>query len=494
MVASMKFSTLIQNLKEKLFGKEARQPETQKTKASPSAKVSVRQISDTTPIKPKRRQPYLIQIGFDFGTSYSKCVCRDVMTDKAWVHIPKKCEGEELPFLLSGALIVRDGKIGPVDNPQYQYPENGIYHLKHALVKTALEKWNDPVLDSYKIAIGTAEPGKLRDFVETCAVYFLAGALGEVRADIRKRFPAFGSLKEDYMAVNLAVPVADAQLPKINALYQRILCEAWGMADKLTGHPSINFSELEALCKEKQNPDPFWEESCYIYPEVSANVQGFVRSRVSREGIYLFSDTGASTVDQSVFIFIRRNGEEYLTYLYGNVLPLGSSQIEYKAAMNAGNTDWQSLEKWREIKEHGDTTPELSNAQGWIAEQLVKGTESTLAFAKQKLHLTDQLQETRIIFGGGGHCEYPYKAAVMKPFSGQLFRQSITPDVVSLPPPRDLELEVFENRWMRRLSVAYGLSFEKSMLSNFIYPTEVDIPNRLPPRRPIPDAPGPEVC
>jgi len=107
----MKFLTLIQNLKEKLFGKEPRQPEPQPIKPSSSAKESVRVISDTTPIKPKSRQPYLIQIGFDFGTSYSKCVCRDVMTDKAWVHIPNKCRGQELPFLLSGALIARDGKI-----------------------------------------------------------------------------------------------------------------------------------------------------------------------------------------------------------------------------------------------------------------------------------------------------------------------------------------------------------------------------------------------
>jgi len=54
----------------------------------------------------------------------------------------------------------------------------------------------------------------------------------------------------------------------------------------------------------------------------------------------------------------------------------------------------------------------------------------------------------------------------MRPFSGQLFRKSINPDVFGLPVPHDLNLKSHENRWMRRLSVAYGLSFEKSELAH----------------------------
>ena len=494
----MKFSTLIQNLKKKLFGKEPRQPDTQPIQPFPLAKDSVPGISDSITVPPTTRQPYFIQIGFDFGTSYSKCVCRDMMTDRAWVHIPNKCAGQELPFLIPSTLLLKNRGIGSVDNPEYHYPENGLYHLKHALVKIALRQWDDPVLAPYRSAVGSAGSEKLRGFVETCAVYFLAGALGEVRAQIRRRLPEFGSLPEDYMAVNLAVPVADAERPEVNELYQQILCEAWELADKLAGYPSMHFNELESLRKENhEHRAPPSGEACFIYPEVSANVQGFVRSRVSSEGIYLFSDTGASTVDQGIFIFMRRNEGEYLTYLHGTVLPLGSSQIEHKAAMNSGKMDWQSLEKWREIKEQGGPAPELRKAREWIAERLTRGTEATLAFAKNKLFVKDQLNDTRVIFGGGGHCEYPYKVAVMNPFSGQLFRQSISPDVVSLPPPRDLEIKDSETRWMRRLSVAYGLSFEKSELAGFTYPKDVATPKPeeiWQPRKKIPDPPSKDQC
>lgn len=48
---------------------------------------TVTSIQDTTTPVHKRLDPYFIQIGFDFGTSYSKCICRDVMKNKAWVYI-----------------------------------------------------------------------------------------------------------------------------------------------------------------------------------------------------------------------------------------------------------------------------------------------------------------------------------------------------------------------------------------------------------------------
>ena len=51
------------------------------------------------------RDPYVFQIGFDFGTSYSKCVIRD--RDKAFVFsfdLQGKTE-----FLLSSSILYRDG-------------------------------------------------------------------------------------------------------------------------------------------------------------------------------------------------------------------------------------------------------------------------------------------------------------------------------------------------------------------------------------------------
>jgi len=303
---------------------------------------------------------------------------------------------------------------------------------------------------------------------------------------------------KDYVAVNLAIPVAHAEHPKVNALFQNVLFFAWALADQIGGYPKITVSEIEELisqCEIDQNPD--LKEACYLYPEVSANVQGFVRSRVSMPGTYLFSDTGAGSVDQSVFIFFRIEGAEHLAYLHGSFFPLGSSRIEYIAASISGNLDWKNLELWRKKKESDGNESELRSARDKIEKELSRKTQTTLAWAKKKLYVKEQLYKSRLIFGGGGHCNHPYATGVKNPFSGSLFPRGITPSIIGMPVPMDLELGQQGSRWMRRLSVAYGLSFVRTDLANFIYPKDLSDPEpdevwtRI---KELPDAPGKDVC
>lgn len=97
------------------------------------------------------------------------------------------------------------------------------------------------MLNPYWGAVSSQELNELTGLREACAIYYLAGALGEMRAQIKQRLPDYGALSNDYMAVNLAIPVADAERPEVNALYQRMLYEAWGLADNLCGHPKMHF-------------------------------------------------------------------------------------------------------------------------------------------------------------------------------------------------------------------------------------------------------------
>jgi hypothetical protein len=239
-------------------------------------------------------------------------------------------------------------------------------------------------------------------------------------------------------------------------------------------------------------------DACFIYPEVSANVQGFVRSRVSSPGMYLFSDTGAATVDQSTFIFYRQSDNtELLTYLYGHVLSLGSSHTEFEAAKIKGKMDPQFLEMLREKKENNSNLPELIRARDIVAEKLLQGTRKTLAKTKIKLCVLSQLKSIQVIFGGGGHCEHPYEKSVLRAFSSDLFSEAINPNVIGLPVPDDLDRNTFQQKWMNRLGVAYGLSFFKNDLVRFIYPSEVDHPEVeqvWPKVKPIPDAVTKDQC
>jgi len=218
----------------------------------------------------------------------------------------------------------------------------------------ALGQYDNSILNSYRKLFGSIENADLFKIVESCAVYLLAGILGEVKSNVKKQFKGFGSDEQDYMAVNLAVPIGEVEHNEVNKLFHRVLTDAWSLADALVCHPTIDLNELESLrVDQKLNRNELLEESCFIYPEVSANVQGFVRSRLSGEGIYLFSDTGASTIDQSIFIFRRPDKTETLTYLCGRVLPLGSGQIELLAAEATGQTNRIQLEDLRKKERAG---------------------------------------------------------------------------------------------------------------------------------------------
>lgn len=469
-----------------------------KPKKKPSNKSSFYQDNfDTT--KLTQRDPYFIQIGFDFGTSYSKCVCRDVMTNKSWIHFPPGLTNEELPFLIPSTLLIKRGKIRLSKDISREYHQNGLYHIKLAIEKIALKQWNDPVLRPYKEALGDVKKEDLTNFVINNGVYFLSKAFVDVKNDIVNRYSDYGKNKNDYIAINLAVPVADAEHITINNLFHKVLYIAWSIATKdRVGH-GLGQDDLEQLVETHKNHcSKEIVEACYIYPEVSANVQGFVRSRVSKPGIYLFSDTGAGTVDQSIFIFHRKDGAELLTYLHGSVLPEGSSYIEQHAAIISGDLSWENLEKWRRRKEIGGVEPELQKARNKVHVSLSKGTKINLSKALKKLYVKKQLNDIRIIFGGGGYCEHPYKTAVMKAFESQFFSKGFLPDVVGLPIPKDLEINGRKNRWMSRLFVAYGLSFVRSDLASNIYPKDLKDPEsneiQTVQIRAIDEAPTKDVC
>jgi hypothetical protein len=455
------------------------------------------------PAPPLTRKACLVQVGFDFGTAFSKCVCRDIFTEKAWVHLADGGGTPDAPFLIPSTLTYGKSELRHTSTPTGAYEEAGLHHVKMALQRVALGQWDDPVLRPFReVAPTDGNEGTAR-FVEGCAVYLLAGALGGIRRDIRKRFP--GDVPGDSILINMAVPVADASHPEVNALFDQVLRRAWVLADELPGHPPIHWQDLDVFIgvSASDADAPPVKEACKIYPEVGANVQGFVRSRTSREGIYLFSDTGAGTVDQSLFIFTRREGADHLCYLHADVIPLGSSQIERRASRLAGTGgSWEDLEQWRRRKEQRSSLPALDRAKEEIADELGKTTLRTICLAKKKLIRQRQINDLRIIFGGGGHCEVPYRQAVLRQFEEPYFtpeeirRRQFEGDSFDLgmpiPPREELPLPSDNGlRWMNRLSVAYGLSFLHDELSSFTLPDAVEPPDPKRVWRPQRDQPPP---
>jgi hypothetical protein len=316
--------------------------------------------------------------------------------------------------------------------------------------------------------------------------------LSGVRRSAGARLQDFGEHAADYMAVNMAIPVADAQLPAVNAAFLAALRAAWLLSERLRPGAAVGVDEVVSYLELARATPAGHDGPCFVYPEVSANVQGFVRSRVSRPDIYLFCDVGAGTVDQSVFIYHRHNGQDALTYLDAAVLTCGSRQLELRAAAASGVGSADEVERFRVMKERGESHKSLELAGHQVASELRAETKRTLLRARKKLVWPDQLTRTRVIFGGGGYAESPYGAGTMAPFKSEIFANGFVPDTLGMPMPQDLELAERNAGWMKRLSVAYGLSFERHELVPFIYPRDVEPPSPdelWQPRRPRGHAP-----
>lgn len=481
----MKEKDVFKRIRERIFGNgESPKPEEVHKVEKVSKPKTVRKSSSPPSTEAPSSSDHFIQIGFDFGTAFSKCVYRDVLLDKAWIHLPPSTKESEMPFLLPSVLHHHNGTLSQPGSAGGAYKAGGLYHVKMALEKVGKEDWDAPELVAYQ-KIATKLGIELSAFVETCAVYFIAGALGGVLKELKTRFK--GVSTDGQIFVNMAVPVADIDHPKVSEAFDRALRRAWVLSAKFAGFPKTNVAELMEMIRKaspKANGSRV-REACFLYPEVSANVQAFVRSRVSREGMYLFSDTGAGTVDQSVFLFSRAGKKELLTYLAARVLPLGSSHIELRAAGRSGKSNWQELEKWREAKESGRSNPILRAVRNELKEELSADSNATVGQAKLKLISPRQINELKVIFGGGGHSRVPYQEAVMEQFDNGYFdssrirrrRRDNDPFDIGMPSPTDLELPRGGTRWLDRLSVAYGLSFEQGELADFILPKQVPHPS-----------------
>lgn len=470
------FFDKIRAIKDVLFGKK------EVHEGKPSADLSLEATREESRLQPQERAAYYIQIGFDFGTSFSKCVYREVSKDKAWIFCSDNLE-PEYPFLIPSTIIYKDGVFRRHTDIETQYPQNGLFHLKFAIERIACRDIQAAVLKRYQNAVASESVIEVGEFVELCAVFFLAASFASIVKDIKRRFSDFGRHPDDQLAVNMAIPVADAGQKSISSSYEKILKTAWAVSQHFEDKDSIPLEELKYLIRES-DLNNVQDELCAVYPEVSANVQAFIRSPASSPDlrtIYFFSDTGAGTVDQSVFTYTDK-----LNYFAAEVLPLGSSHIDLEACAN--DFTLERMEYWRKEKESGSDHITLITAKQLIEDLLRKETHSkTLGETKKRLPagcgvnpVTTLQRHARLIFGGGGHSSVPYESGVVKAFN-QFFNAKTQPDITSIQTPADLEINGHGDRWMRRLFVAYGLSFPTVELAKNTYPDQ-NILGEAPPQ------------
>ena len=429
----------------------------------------------------KPRPAYIAQVGLDFGTAFSKCVVRDIGSGTARVLENSSLDGS--PFLFRSVIGFRDQILflNPPDE------DEGLPFAKMLLTALARRHPAGGALLLWRDYLSCLPSGMSEiEGVTLAAAWLLASILRSARALAGQMMPGFGAQSDDYFFVNLCVPVDDMQEHNVIVAFRNALDLAWRMSESDDLPSRATLAQLRSFVASL--PHTSVDGFSDLYPEVGANVQAFLKSGFARGhwGIPFFmTDVGAGTVDQSFFILSPDLGR--LTFLSAMVRPLGSSEIDTRCVAEFYNTDSGTYQaRLAEVRAHKEGRARLprtlekqfSEAIGSLHEEVTHMSQQCInagLYARnqeEKLKPT-QFKDSVVMNAGGGMRDEPYRNGVLSSFNKHW---RMRPDMIELPKPNDLLTaagRALPDDWFRRLTVAYGLSFQKHDLHQITLPDAV---------------------
>jgi hypothetical protein len=370
------------------------------------------------------------------------------------------------PYLFSSLVHYREGEF--LGEPQPDSLE--LPFAKVLLAALARGRGFDSRTRAWEGPLGNER----MEHAKIAAARMLGGILSEARTLMAQMMPDFGSHDDDLFYVNMCLPVDDLQDQRTRAVFQDVVESAWKHANP-------------------QQRDDSSSQMCFLYPEVAANVQAFLKSGFAHSewgNPFFMTDVGAGTVDQSYFI--PTLGLQSLTFLSGLVESLGSSQIEKRCAdLLAHDGQAQHLATMETIRAFKEGRGVVGNEARTVFSQVVNElqhgmvgiTGHTVSQGRSRLgevgqEIQNQFGRTRILFAGGGILDVPYRAGVRNVFQQIM---GFAPDTIELPRPNDLlraSGAQVPDVWFRRLTVAYGLSYMREDLQRITLPNQL---GNLPP-------------
>lgn len=436
----------------------------------------------------RRSMEHLLVVGLDFGTAYTKCVVRDALVRDPGKAYPVSFELADGWSYTVPSVVMRQGTslISAFDGPMSE-TEGRIDYLKMRLVSE---------IDQQRA--GAWRDGESAGEMQAIVAWFLGQVLARVGQEIHRRWPDFGDHPGDQCFINICVPIAHADGSRVEQCILDALCAArtaLGPAGTLA--PSLEGIRAALLNgAELQRARAY----CYTYPETSANLQSYLKSRARRPGLYLFADVGAGTVDLSFFQLLEDTGVDApLLYYHAAVLDAGSSRIELKAkASDSGLSLADLIAAKEERVRHPNhrIVSALAAARKVIHDEVGCGVGNGVKVTESKLHIARHYQLTQmrnVIFmhAGGGYARNPYGEALTYFYRNRQW--GAAPTINPLPIPDDL---VWASNGKQipfaRLSVAYGLAFPRYELDGHKFPSEVALnPDiAVPPQAERPSAPS----
>lgn len=425
--------------------------------AKPSEKVVKPATKKRVPVQTRPPRPIAINLGIDFGTSFTKVCYRDVGTEESGVV----AVGSADPLVPSDVVISRSGKLYFSDAARSLKAPVRVPFLKMRLAGV-------PIADNLPTVLGVDLAGIAA--TKALSAWFLASVIGRSQAwmstnqadRLKGRLPVWSA--------NVGVPVEHYDSP-ILKVFEEVLGVAWiwvrddEIPETLTEAMDKYFASVARLDTEVSD--------FHAVAEIAAAVQSFVMSREAQEGIYIYFDIGGGTVDGVGFNYRNWQGDRRINFYAGKVAPLGLAALAAAIDSEHGPVDAKSFErllascgpeknselvlKVRKLVGEVVMTAKFKDGRNWQVDA-IQNADYQRKFVGQLS--TSRMKPLVVFLGGGGSKSSWYAEAISSTYKAFQHNNAGIPPykIFQVPVPKDFSMAGAEGHDFNRYAISYGLS------------------------------------
>lgn len=458
----------LRSLRDRFTGKSREQRIEEVPRWTPSAeksdppfnRASVAPAAANHPATARTAETVAINLGIDFGTSFTKVCFRDVGTEESSV-IPfeRSALGSALiPTIVAigdgGRLYVGDRV--PRDTPVVMVP-----YLK---MRLAGQRLGDDLQAVDGIDLNGVEATR------ALSSWLLASIVKRSQEWIRRNERNRKS-RTPVWSANIGVPVAYCDSHAIH-IFDEVLGVAWiwlksGSVPQTLSQALVAYER--GMSRLRDQPIDF-----HAVPEIAAAVHSFVISRESVTGIYVYFDIGGGTMDGVAFELVNIAGTRRINFYSGKVEPLGISAFASAlgaAAADDGRPDLvdRLLEsassfttegfarRVRQLVGYVIVTAKRKDRRDWQRDAF-RGS----AFERKFIGSLEPSRMVPLIvfLGGGGAPSAWYRSVIASTYHEFRHHKAGIPPykLIEVPKPSDLSMRGLPDAEFRRFAISYGLS------------------------------------
>jgi hypothetical protein len=437
--------------------------------------------------RPVNQQPIAINLGIDFGTSFTKVCFRDVGAEHSGIIT---LDENSLESALVPSVVAVDDK-GHLRIAKQVKDSQSLLHVPYLKMRLAGLSITNTLTPT------TGYDPNYRRICCALSSWFLATIIQRCQKWISVHESERVKNRQIIWSANVGVPVEHCDSVAIET-FNEVFSVAWLWAQK--GQLPRDVVNTVVGYEAERIVSRDYETDCHAVPEIAAAVQSFIMSREAVPGIYIYFDVGGGTTDGVAFDFINDDGERRINFYSGKVKPLGiAALLNTLGLKDRDNINPIELQRLLEKEGGNSRLAEFGEGVQLLVAKVImeaKGKdhrdwqEDAIQTSYSERKRIGSLDPSRmrplVIFIGGGGSKSPwYQARIGATYKDFNHHQAGIPPykLVGIPKPSDLDMHGIPDEEFRRFAIAYGLSVPFGEGPEISLPRHFKKAEPLPPRR-----------